>query len=249
MALRSLQTVIANNYAKLSTDPVLAGDIVGFDTSATSTAVNPAGVSRVYRSATFNSTALYRGNIVGVCADDALGTNPSGETVTMINNDPAGSNFVNGNAFQSYTAGFYVGVKRAIGDYRDQSIDFVSNLTAGVPTYSQRGVSVYTTPSSQFVTDRFALLQSSGSTTVDSAYASGFVVGDLLTVGALNGNAAGTGFPSQPTLTNASTSTNNSGLLVKLTNTDAPNSSGGYPTVGRVDWYDSGAGLLYWTLL
>jgi hypothetical protein len=160
----------------------------------------------------------------------------------MINNDPAGSNFVNAStgAFQSYVAGYYVGVKRAISDFKDESIDVVTNLTAGIPTYPERGVSVYTTPSSQFITDRFALLTAS-SATADAGAAWSPAPGDLVTWGATNGQAAST----QPASASAATSsTYNGGLLVK----DAGNTSYSNP-IGRVDYYDSGAGLLYWTLI
>jgi hypothetical protein len=261
MALRALNITVAANYAKLSTDPVLAGDIVAFNLSANSLAVNPACVARAGRgNGSANQTSVppavtLKGQIIGVCADDALGTNPSGETPTMINNDPAGSNFVNGSAFQTYTNGFYVGVKRAISDFKDESVDVVTNLTAGVPLYSQRGVSVYTTPSSQFVTDRFALVtaQNAGVDAVNWTGSTGSTTpqsGDLLTVGANQGTGgsaatANGNYPVQPTVSTASNTTNNSGLLVS-----AGSSPGAAtPVIGRVDYYDSGAGLLYWTLV
>ncbi len=262
MALRALNSVVAANYSKLSIDPVLAGDIVTFSNSGNGTAVNPACVFRADRhnasAAGFSGavqtiTNLLRGLIVGVCADDAVGNNPAGETPTMINNDPAGSNFVNGSAFQSYTNGFYVGVKRAIADFKDESVDVVTNLTAGIPTYSSRGVSVYTTPSSQFVTDRFALLtaQNAGNDAASWTGTTGSTApapGDLLTVGSSNGTAvsvaaAYASTALQPTVTGATTATNNRGLLVSASTLNA------VPVIGRVDFYDSGAGLLYWTLI
>jgi hypothetical protein len=260
MALRALNSVVATNYAKLSTDPVLAGDFVVFSSNSNATSVNPAGVFRADRynsvsgviSTPVSQTAIsaaQRGFLVGVSADDAVGTNPAGETPTMINNDPAGSNFLNGSVFQSYTAGFYVGAKRAISDFKDESVDVVTNLTAGIPLYSQRGVSVYTTPSSQFVTDRFVLTTAQTGNSNDTGSWTGTTgstapaPGDLLTIGSSNGNAtvaspyAGTVAP-----TSASATTNNRGLLVSASTVSVP-------IVGRVDFYDSGAGLLYWTLL
>jgi hypothetical protein len=250
MALRALNSVIAANYNKEATDPMLAGDILMMSTDTTlGTTVNPSCVVRAQRSTAAGGAGV-RGNVIGVCADDGLGTNPAGEFPTMINNDPAGSNFVNGSVFQSYTAGFYVGVKRAIGDFKDETIEFVSNLSnvtsSGLPTYAQRGVSVYTTPSSQFVSDRFVLLTAastqSGSvngSASDDTTAWVPAAGDLLTVGSSNGNAGYAGTPTSPSA--GLSSTNNRGLLVKYV------SSG--PVLGRVDFYDSGAGLLYWTLL
>jgi len=268
MALRTLQAVVATNYSKLSSDPILAGDIVAFNYGSTNTAgVNPAPVARAARyngAGTVSSippVVYSRGQIVGVCGDDALGTNPSGVTPTMINNDPAGSNFVNGSTFQSYTAGFYVGPKRTIADFKDESVDVVTNLTAGIPTYSSRGVTVYSTPSTQFVTDRFALLTAAAAG-VDVAGWTGTTgsstpaPGDLLTVGGNQNisSAAATAngnYPSAPTATSAAASTNNAGLLVSATNLLTLNNNNLYqvPLVGRVDFYDSGAGLLYWTLL
>lgn len=259
MALRTLQAVVATNYSKLSSDPILAGDIVAFALSSNGTTVNPACVFRADRynsqsgviSTPVSATAIsaaQRGLIVGVSADDALGTNPAGETPTMINNDPAGSNFVNGSTFQSYTAGFYVGAKRAIGDFKDESVDVVTNLTAGIPTYSSRGVSVYTTPSTQFVTDRFALVTAQTGNAGDAANWTGIngvaaapLPGDLLTIGSSNGNATAAN-PYAGTVSPATSSSNNRGLLVSAGTVSVP-------IVGRVDFYDSGAGLLYWTLL
>jgi len=243
MALRTLQAVVATNYSKLSVNPVLAGDIVAISTASAASGINPACVIRATRSAASGgseASGIVRGFAVGVCGDDALGTNPYGETPTMINNDPAGSNFVNGSTFQSYTAGFYVGVKRAIGDFKDESVDVVTNLTAGIPALSSRGVTVYTTPSTQFVTDRFTLLTAS-SATADAGAAWTPTPGDLVTWGAGNGALVTT----TPTNPQAATSASyNAGLLVK----DAGSTSYSNP-VGRVDFYDSGAGLLYWTLL
>jgi hypothetical protein len=255
MALRTLQSVVATNYSKLSTDPILAGDIVAFSGASSATTVNPACVLRADR---YNSVGAYSGPvqtisaalralIVGVSADDALGTNPAGETPTMINNDPAGSNFVNGSTFQSYTAGFYVGVKRAIGDFKDESVDVVTNLTAGIPLYSSRGVSVYTTPSTQFVTDRFALVTAVTGASNDTTNWAGTTgstspaPGDLLAVGSSNGNATAAN-PYAGTVSPATSTSNNRGLLVSASTVSVP-------VVGRVDFYDSGAGLLYWTLL
>jgi hypothetical protein len=271
MALRTLQAVVATNYSKLSTDPILAGDIVAFNNNSTyAPGVNPALVARCCRGiVTANSTntattspvgVWLRGQIVGVAADDALGTNPAGETPTMINNDPAGSNFVNGSIFQSYTAGFYVGAKRAIADFKDESVDVVTNLTAGIPTYSSRGMTVYSTPSTQFVTDRFGLLTVGTATAVSAVDIASWggttgsaspAPGDLLTVGANNSSTLNySSCPSAPTATSATAATNNSGLLISAGTFGNIGTVTNYiPVVGRVDFYDSGAGLLYWTLL
>jgi hypothetical protein len=46
-----------------------------------------------------------------------------------------------------------------------------------------------------------------------------------------------------PTVTQAAAGSNNRGLLVSASTANA------VPIVGRVDFYDSGAGLLYWTLI
>jgi hypothetical protein len=180
----------------------------------------------------------------------------------MINNDPVGSNFVNGSIFQTYTCGFYSGLKRAIGDFKDESIDVVTNLTAGIPTYAQRGVSVYTTPSTQFVTDRFALVTAASASSDSNGWtgttgSTSPTPGDLLSIGSSNGNGSSTvpytGTQSAPTVTTCSASTNNKGLLVSAgsvgTIYGSATSIANIPIVGKVDYYDSGAGLLYWTLV
>lgn len=223
MALRALNSVVAANYNKLTTDPILAGDVVWVLPGISDTTQNPPLVSRAYRSATYTTTG--RAFYIGVAADDALGTNPNGETPTMINNDAVGSNFVNGTAFQSYTTGFYVGSKRAIGDFKDESISTVTNLTAGVPTYAQRGIAVYTTPGSQFVTDRYRTTTTS-STTADAGAAAVFAPGTLLTV-------------------SSATSGAEMGKVVEMLIANIAHG----PVIGRVDFYDSSAGLLYWTLV
>ena len=256
MALRTLQAVVADSYNKESTDPMLAGDLIGYSgDTALGTTVNPPCVVRADRFVTRWQT---RASIIGVVSDDALGTNPAGETPYMINNDPAGSNFVNGSVFQSYTAGFYVGVKRAIGDFKDESIDVVTNLTAGVPVYGQRGVSVYTTPSTKFITDRMGLVYASSATADAAGWYSQVLggtttlpqPGDILTVGSSNqaasvGNTNYTGTPLAPTNVSATNLTNNRGLLISA----GSQSFTTVPYIGRVDYYDSGAGLLYYTLI
>lgn len=210
MALRALNTVVVANYNKLVADSVLAGDLVGLSGTTGATSVNPVCVSRVTRDA-----STVRASVWGVAGDDGSTT----ETPTMISNDPVGSNFLN-NGFLTYTNGFYVGAKRTIGEFRDESISTVTNLTESPLTVSRRGMSVHVTPGSQFITDRFALLSTS-STTADAGAAWAPAPGDVMTVGA-SGSA---------------------GRLVRLA------SAAHGPAVGRVDFYDAGAGLLYWTLL
>ena len=127
--------------------------------------------------------------------------------------------------FRSNNNGFYVVSKRAIGDFLAENVNGVTNPTAGSSGYEgpRRGVGVFNTPGAQFITDRFSSTAST-SVTLDGA-AGGWTpaVGDLLTVAGGSANA---------------------GKLCKLgtVGTDGV-------IVGRVDNYDSAAGLLYFTQL
>jgi hypothetical protein len=142
----------------------------------------------------------------------------------MILADPVGSNYIDGNGvFQTNNNGFYVGAKRAIGDFQAENVNGVTNLSAQSSGYEgpRRGVGVYNTPGAQFVTDQFAAVITATVSSDDTAAAT-FAPGDLLVPGA-SGNA---------------------GKLVQL---DAAAYGTDGIVVGRVDSYDSAAGLLYFT--
>ena len=179
-------------------------------------------VAAAYRAGNgFSTLAQQTGRFVGFSADDTARTGN-----TMILADPVGANYVDSsNVVQTNNNGYYVVSKRAIGDFLAENVNNVTNPTAGSSGYEgpRRGVGVFNTPGAQFITDRFASVAST-SVTQDGA-AAGWTpaVGDLLTVAAGSANA---------------------GKLVKLgtVGTDGV-------IVGRVDNYDSAAGLLYFTQL
>ena len=147
--------------------------------------------------------ALWQGNsagigyterykVLGLAADDCATTSN-----TFIQNDPVGSTFLVGTGFSSYANGWYVGVKRALGDYQNEAINSPANLTAAANSagLTQRGVGVYLAPG-QFVTDQVNLTFTTSSGTADTAYtASSATPGLPLTVGASGGAGAGVLIP------------------------------------------------------
>jgi hypothetical protein len=225
MAIRALNSVIVANYNCAATASWQAGTCLMLGSDGL--------VLKADRyAAAFDTLGEQMGKFVGFSSDD---TARSGNT--MILADPVGSNYIDGSGnFQSNNNGFYVAAKRAIGDFQSEIVNGVTNLSAQSSGYEgpRRGVGVYNTPGGQFVTDQFASYMTDAVTS-DAGGAITFAAGDLLTVGSSN--------------TGSNTnSANNAGLLVKL-----DPASGGILTdgiiVGRVDSYDSAAGLLYFTQL
>jgi hypothetical protein len=169
----------------------------------------------------FDSLVEQQGRFVGFSSDD---TARSGNT--MILADPVGSNYIDTNGvFQSANNGFYVAAKRAIGDFQSEIVNGVTNLSAQSSGYEgpRRGVGVYNTPGGQFVTDQY-VEDLTTTVSADGGTYTTFAPGDLL--------APGAGA--------------NAGKVVKL-----DPGAGGYGVdavvVGRVDSFDSAAGLLYFT--
>ena len=167
----------------------------------------------------FDTLVEQTGRFVGFSSDDTARTGN-----TMILADPVGSNYIDGSGvFQSNNNGFYVAAKRAIGDFQSEIVNGVTNLSAQSSGYEgpRRGVGVYNTPGGQFVTDQYA---EDLTTTVsaDGGSYTTFAPGDLLVPGA----------------------SANAGKLVKL---DASAYGTDGIVVGRVDSFDSAAGLLYFT--
>ena len=179
-------------------------------------------VAAAYRSATgFTTLQQQLGKFVGFSADDTARTGN-----TMILADPVGSSYTDSNGvLQANNNGFYVVSKRAIGDFLAENVNGVTNPTAGSSGYEgpRRGVGVFNSPGAQFVTDRFYLTGATNAAQTDGGSAWSPAPGDLMTIAATSGNA---------------------GKLVKLT---TPGTDG--LIVGRVDSYDSAAGLLYFTQL
>jgi len=179
-------------------------------------------VSAAYRAATgFTTLAQQLGRFVGFSADDTARTGN-----TMILADPVGASYTDSNGvLQANNNGFYVVSKRAIGDFLAENVNGVTNPTAGSSGYEgpRRGVGVFNSPGAQFITDRFSSVASTSLTQDGAAAGWTPTAGDLLTVAASSANA---------------------GKLAKLgtAGTDGV-------IVGRVDSYDSAAGLLYFTQL
>lgn len=167
----------------------------------------------------FDTLVEQTGRFVGFSSDD---TARSGNT--MILADPVGSNYIDTNGvFQSANNGFYVAAKRAIGDFQSEIVNGVTNLSAQSSGYEgpRRGVGVYNTPGGQFVTDQY-VEDLTTTVSADGGTYSTFAPGDLLVPGA----------------------SANAGKLVKL---DATAYGTDGIVVGRVDSFDSAAGLLYFT--
>jgi len=178
-------------------------------------------VSAAYRNvATFDTVAEQRGRFVGFSADDTARTGN-----TMILADPVGSSYTDSSGnFVANNNGFYVVSKRAIGDFLAENVNGVTNPTAGSSGYEgpRRGVGVFNSPGGQFVTDRWSGVASTSLTADGGVWSP--AIGDLLTIAAASGSA---------------------GKLVQLD----PGATGDGIVVGRVDSYDSAAGLLYFTQL
>jgi len=179
-------------------------------------------VSAAYRAAgAFDTIAEQLGRFVGFSADDTARTGN-----TMILADPVGSSYTDSNgAIVANNNGFYVVSKRAIGDFLAENVNGVTNPTAGSSGYEgpRRGVGVFNTPGGQFVTDRWSGTASSTVSTDGGTWTP--AIGDLLTVAAASGSA---------------------GKLIQL-DPAAVGTDG--IIVGRVDSYDSAAGLIYFTQL
>jgi len=167
----------------------------------------------------FDSLVEQTGRFVGFSSDDTARTGN-----TMILADPVGSNYIDGSGvFQSNNNGFYVAAKRAIGDFQSEIVNGVTNLSAQSAGFEgpRRGVGVYNTPGGQFVTDQYAEDLTTAVNADGGSYTT-FAPGDLLVPGA----------------------SANAGKLVKL---DASAYGTDGIVVGRVDSFDSAAGLLYFT--
>lgn len=212
MAIRALNSVIVANYNCAASASWQAGTCLMIGSDGLVLKADRAA-------AAFDTLVEQTGKFVGFSTDDTARTGN-----TMILADPVGSNYIDGSGvFQSNNNGFYVGAKRAIGDFQSEIVNGVTNLSAQSSGFEgpRRGVGVYNTPGGQFVTDQFAVVITATVASDDTAAAT-FAPGDLLVPGA-SGNA---------------------GKLVQL---DAAAYGTDGIVVGRVDSYDSAAGLLYFT--
>ena len=212
MAIRALNSVIVANYNTAASASWQAGACLMINASGL--------VQKADRSDTlFDTLVEQTGRFVGFSSDDTARTGN-----TMILADPVGSNYIDGSGvFQSNNNGFYVGAKRAIGDFQSEIVNGVTNLSAQTSGYEgpRRGVGVYNTPGAQFVTDQYVEDLTTTVSADGGTYAT-FAPGDLLVPGA----------------------SANAGKLVKL---DAAAYGTDGIVVGRVDSFDAAAGLVYFT--
>jgi len=224
MAIKALQTVVVSNRDSSNTiasgtNTFHAGMVLARDLSGTyANFARPAnrgvnGTGGTNSNAQTDNVNSY----LGIAADDHMTTGN-----TFIQNDPVGSTYVDPSSGNLVAAnnGWFVGPKRAIGEFQDELVSEVTNLTAGAGGSEgpRRGVGVYTTPSGQFITDQFVAVQTATAGT-DSGSPYTFLPGDLLTFGAFA----------------------NAGKFVAL----ASSSHG--PAIARVDSFDGS--LLYITQL
>jgi len=212
MAIRALNSVIVANYNTAASASWQAGTCLMIGSDGL--------VLKADRSvAAFDTLVEQTGKFVGFSSDDTARTGN-----TMILADPVGSNYIDGSGvFQSNNNGFYVGSKRAIGDFQSEIVNGVTNLSAQSSGFEgpRRGVGVYNTPGGQFVTDQY-VEDLTTTVSADGGSYTTFAPGDLLVPGA----------------------SANAGKLVKL---DASAYGTDGIVVGRVDSFDSAAGLLYFT--
>jgi len=222
MAIRPLQELIQGNFEMSKSVTCLAGDcLVRSPYTGLCIVADRALSVTAYNSGT-GAFGHDSGTFVGFAADDHARTG-----ATMILPDPVGSTVVSsdGSTFTASNNGFYAVAKRALGDYMDELVTNVTDPTSGSTGYQgpRRGIGVFTSPSGQFVTDRFVAVITATKTTDDTTPYT-FLPGDFLTFG------AGA----------------NAGKLVAVDPTQL--AVDGIP-VARCDKYDATAGLLYFTQL
>lgn len=209
MAIKELQSLVVETFPTAADTTFYAGMVLARDSDGAD-----AGLVRAADRAA-DTIAEY----VGFAYDDHARTG-----CTMIQPDPVGSTYIDPDtgAFEAYNNGWFVGPKRVLGDWFDEPVTNVTNLTAGASGYQgpRRGVSVLISPSGRFVTDQFAAVATS-TATADSGTPIVFAINDRLTFG------AGA----------------NAGLLVKI------DEAADGPAIAKVDSYDAAAGLLYITQL
>jgi hypothetical protein len=182
MAIRELFSLVQSTLDIDRTTPVdiHAGQLVAKSTAGL--AVLAA------RNATI--TASTNAEFVGLAADDAARTSN-----TFIQADPVGSTKVSadGTTFTANNNAFFASTKRALGDYQDETVSNVSNLTAGSTGYQgpRRGLGVYNyTPGTQFIVDSLCVASAKVSNATTDTTAGSWVPGTLLAIGAYHATAA-----------------------------------------------------------
>ena len=203
MALRLLQNSIVADYDVSPNAKFYSGDALTFDLTSPAGAT---GLQPVLANVAAITTTTFP-TFAGFSTSDH---NVTGNT--LIQNDPVGSTIVsaNGSLLTSYANGFYVGAARRIGDFQDESVAVVTNLTDVSSTGNAtpvRGVGVVRAHGSQCVTDRY------------------------------------------DTTAAASTYTNGAYLYVGANTLLSSTQPGSGQYLARVDYFDTTAGLLYYTII
>lgn len=142
MAIKLIQSSVVANFEVTASNKFHAGDGLVLDTTNQGLTVKlPAASNGLVTAPLFAGFAL----------GDHYST---GNTFAQA--DPVGSTVVSadGSTFTSYANGFFVGAKRAIGDFQDETNAVVTNLTDTTPT-SRRGIGTVRAPGSQFISDRY----------------------------------------------------------------------------------------------
>jgi hypothetical protein len=217
MAIRALNSVVVANYPCNADGTAATEFLAGAPLMLKSDGTVIKADRGNSTTTPFNTLILQMGKFVGMSSDDRVRSG-----ATMLLNDPVGASYTDANGVMvSNTNGWYKVTKRAIGDFIDEPVTVNTNPTAGATGFEspRRGVGVFNTPGGQFVTDQFVIASSTSAVDTDGGAAWVPAPGDLLTPG------AGA----------------NAGKLTKLQNV-----AHGI-AVGRVDSYDSAAGILFFT--
>lgn len=169
MAVKSLLSLIQANIEVASGSGILAGMAIARETATGKAVKAVRGEAQAY---------------VGIAADDA---NTSG--VTFIQNDPVGATGIDASGnFIAQNNGWFSSVKRAIGDYKDETVNTTTNLTGNGP---KRGIGYFATASTQLLVDT-ALLTSADGANTDATGIATYAVNDYLTYGGVSAAATTT---------------------------------------------------------
>lgn len=162
MAVRAILSVIQANYNAAAGTDIYAGMAVGRDANG-------------YLVPADRSDATIR--FVGVAADDTVRTG-----ATMILADPVGATGIVSGTFTGEANAYYRITKRAISDFIAENVRLNDTGSSTEPA-PRRGVGVFTTPSTQLITDQFVYLGETSATTTDTT-GTGLAINDSVCEGA-----------------------------------------------------------------
>lgn len=203
--------------------------------------------------ATFTALAEFpKSRILGVLAEDKARS-----AVTMIQPDPVGATVLNaaGTTFSAYNNAFYTASKRALGDWMDETIGGVTDLTSDGGygwTAGRRNLDAYTGAGTQLIVDSKAMASvvttnyavaandDAANSLADVTTAAVWSSGVLLTVG--TGINCGR-FVVLEGVVYATKLTGSGSIASLYSNYYA------MQPLARLDYFDSAAGLFYITLM